>query len=132
MSQPLRRGVRAVSWTRVLPPRARQWLPMHRGWQTRCLQIRAAPAEQPASGNGSNLPVVGTPSSAESAGMSPGGPTPTKAQMMLILRPKPSIPTDTDGLHIQMRDSMSLAPHTLYCQSRYLLHRIFSPDEEPW
>ncbi|KAB8079455.1 mitochondrial biogenesis AIM24-domain-containing protein [Aspergillus leporis] len=67
MSQPLRRGVRAVSWTRVLPPRARQWLPMHRGWQTRCLQIRAAPAEQPASGNGSNLPVVGTPSSAESA-----------------------------------------------------------------
>ncbi|EIT76699.1 altered inheritance of mitochondria protein 24, mitochondrial [Aspergillus flavus] len=60
MSQPLRRGVRAVSWTRVLPPRARQG-------QTRCLQIRAAAAEQPSSANGNNLPVVGTPSSAESA-----------------------------------------------------------------
>lgn len=62
MSQPLRRGVRAVSWTRVLPPRARQG-------QTRYLQIRAAAAEQPSSANGNNLPVVGTPSSAESAGM---------------------------------------------------------------
>lgn len=67
MSQPLRRGVRAVFWTRVLPSRARQGLSLHRGGQTRCLQIRAAPAEQPASANGNTLPMVGTSSSAESA-----------------------------------------------------------------
>ncbi|KAE8150440.1 altered inheritance of mitochondria protein 24, mitochondrial [Aspergillus avenaceus] len=64
MSQPLRQSVGAVSWTRVLPPRARQGPSLH---QTRCVQIRAAPAEQPASGSGNNLPVVNTPNSAESA-----------------------------------------------------------------
>ncbi|GAB1203192.1 hypothetical protein APSETT445_001819 [Aspergillus pseudonomiae] len=67
MSQPLRRGVRAVSWTRVLPPRARQGPSLYRAGQTRCLQIRAAAAEQPSSANGNSLPVVGTPNSAESA-----------------------------------------------------------------
>ncbi|KKK20110.1 mitochondrial protein [Aspergillus rambellii] len=58
MSQPLRRGVRTLSWTRVLPPRARQ---------ARSIQIRAAPTERPATVNGSNLPLADTPSFAESA-----------------------------------------------------------------
>ncbi|GAB1216711.1 Altered inheritance of mitochondria protein 24, mitochondrial [Aspergillus terreus] len=64
MSQPWRRGVRALSWTRVLPPRARQGPSAS---QTRCVQIRAAPAEQPASVNGDHLPVVATPNSAQSS-----------------------------------------------------------------
>ncbi|KAL4892672.1 altered inheritance of mitochondria protein 24, mitochondrial [Aspergillus ambiguus] len=64
MSQPWRRGVRVLSWTRVLPPRARQGVSAS---QTRCVQIRAAPAEQPASVNGDHLPVVGTANSAQSA-----------------------------------------------------------------
>ncbi|KAL5355173.1 altered inheritance of mitochondria protein 24, mitochondrial [Aspergillus floccosus] len=64
MSQPWRRGVRALSWSRVLPPRARQGLSAS---QTRCVQIRAAPAEQPASVNGDHLPVVATPNSAQSS-----------------------------------------------------------------
>ncbi|THC98849.1 hypothetical protein EYZ11_001696 [Aspergillus tanneri] len=67
MSQPLRRGVGTLSCTRVLPPRARPGASsLHRAWQTRCLQIRATPAEQPASGNGDHLPFAGSPSSAES------------------------------------------------------------------
>ncbi|RAH74789.1 AIM24 family protein [Aspergillus aculeatinus CBS 121060] len=64
--QPLRGAVRALSWTRVLPPRARQGALLHRACQTRGVQIRAAPAEQPAV-NGDNLPVSSTPTSAESA-----------------------------------------------------------------
>ncbi|PYH84218.1 hypothetical protein BO82DRAFT_352193 [Aspergillus uvarum CBS 121591] len=65
--QPLRGAVRALSWTRVLPPRARQGALLHRACQTRGIQIRAAPAEQPATVNGDNLPVSSTPTSAESA-----------------------------------------------------------------
>ncbi|PYI21385.1 hypothetical protein BO86DRAFT_333553 [Aspergillus japonicus CBS 114.51] len=65
--QPLRGAVRALSWTRVLPPRARQGALLHRACQTRGVQIRAAPAEQPATVNGDNLPVSSTPTSAESA-----------------------------------------------------------------
>ncbi|OJJ98032.1 hypothetical protein ASPACDRAFT_80143 [Aspergillus aculeatus ATCC 16872] len=64
--QPLRGAVRALSWTRVLPPRARQGALLHRACQARGVQIRAAPAEQPAV-NGDNLPVSSTPTSAESA-----------------------------------------------------------------
>ncbi|RAH46116.1 AIM24 family protein [Aspergillus brunneoviolaceus CBS 621.78] len=64
--QPLRGAVRALSWTRVSPPRARQGALLHRACQTRGVQIRAAPAEQPAV-NGDNLPVSSTPTSAESA-----------------------------------------------------------------
>ncbi|KAK1147645.1 Altered inheritance of mitochondria protein 24, mitochondrial [Aspergillus melleus] len=67
MSQPLRRGAGVLPSTRVLSLRARQGAPLlHRAWQSRGLQIRAAPAEQPASGNDDNLPVAGPPSSAES------------------------------------------------------------------
>ncbi|KAI9036103.1 AIM24 family protein [Aspergillus affinis] len=67
MSQPLRRGVGALPSARALSLRARQGAPLlHRACQTRGLQIRAAPAEQPATGNGDNLPVAGPPSSAES------------------------------------------------------------------
>lgn len=68
MNQGLRRGVRTVSWTRVLPPRARQG-PIHRGWQARGIQIRAAASEQPATVNGENIPITSTPNSAESRGM---------------------------------------------------------------
>lgn len=68
MNQGLRRGVRTVSWTRVLPPRARQG-PIHRGWQARGIQIRAAASEQPATVNGDNISITSTPNSAESRGM---------------------------------------------------------------
>ncbi|KAF9885176.1 Altered inheritance of mitochondria protein 24, mitochondrial [Aspergillus nanangensis] len=64
MSQPWRKGVRSVSWARVLPPRVQQGFPAS---QARCVQIRAAPAEQPASVNGDYLPVVATANSAQSA-----------------------------------------------------------------
>lgn len=67
MAQPLRRGVRTLTWTRVLPRQSRQPASSHRGAQARYVQIRAAPTERPAAVNGSNLPIVDTPSSAESA-----------------------------------------------------------------
>lgn len=60
MNQGLRQGVRTLSWTRVLPPRARQGT-------TRGIQIRAVPSEHL---NGDHhLPVAGTPNSAQSPGM---------------------------------------------------------------
>ncbi|KAJ5156295.1 Mitochondrial biogenesis protein AIM24 [Penicillium capsulatum] len=49
-------GVRALSWTRVIPR-------VHR--QTRCVQIRATPSAEPTV-NGDHLPLATTPSSAES------------------------------------------------------------------
>ncbi|OKP11232.1 Altered inheritance of mitochondria protein 24, mitochondrial [Penicillium subrubescens] len=55
MSPALQRGVRTLSWTRVVP-RARQ---------ARWIQIRAAPSEEPTV-NGDHLPLAGTPSSAAS------------------------------------------------------------------
>jgi hypothetical protein len=58
MSPALQRGVRTLSWTRVVP-RARQ---------ARWIQIRAAPSEEPTV-NGDHLPLAGTPSSAASRGM---------------------------------------------------------------
>ncbi|KAL4977447.1 altered inheritance of mitochondria protein 24, mitochondrial [Aspergillus desertorum] len=67
MAQPLRRGVRTLTWTRVLPRQTRQPASSHRGAQARYVQIRATPTEQPATVNGSNVPIVDTPSSAESA-----------------------------------------------------------------
>ncbi|OJJ05728.1 hypothetical protein ASPVEDRAFT_45232 [Aspergillus versicolor CBS 583.65] len=67
MAQPLRRGVRTLTWTRVLPRQSRQPASLHRGAQARYVQIRSAPTERPAAVNGSNLPIVDTPSSAESA-----------------------------------------------------------------
>ncbi|KAL2828948.1 mitochondrial biogenesis AIM24-domain-containing protein [Aspergillus cavernicola] len=67
MAQPLRRGVRTLTWTRVLPRRTRQNASLLRGEQARGVQIRASPTERPATVNGSNLPIVDTPSSAESA-----------------------------------------------------------------
>ncbi|KAJ5086947.1 Mitochondrial biogenesis protein AIM24 [Penicillium alfredii] len=54
MRPALQRGVRTLSWTRVVP--------RHR--QTRCVQIRAAPAGPTV--NGDHLPLASTPSSAES------------------------------------------------------------------
>ncbi|OOG00476.1 hypothetical protein ASPCADRAFT_202339 [Aspergillus carbonarius ITEM 5010] len=66
-AQPWRSAARILSWTRVLPPRVRQGTSLRRGWQTRCVQIRAAPAEEPATVNGDHLPLSSTPSSAESA-----------------------------------------------------------------
>lgn len=70
MSQPLRRSVRVFPSTRLLSPRARQGAPLlHRAWQARSFQIRAASAEQPGTVNGDSLPVAGPPSSAESTGM---------------------------------------------------------------
>ncbi|PWY88425.1 hypothetical protein BO70DRAFT_359863 [Aspergillus heteromorphus CBS 117.55] len=66
-AQSWRSAARTLSWTRVLPPRARQGALLRRGWQTRCVQIRAAPAEQPSTVNGDHLPVSSTPSSAQSA-----------------------------------------------------------------
>ncbi|GLA68655.1 altered inheritance of mitochondria protein 24, mitochondrial [Aspergillus tubingensis] len=66
-TQPWRSAARTLSWTRVVPPRARQGALLRRGWQTRCVQIRAAPAEEPATVNGDHLPISSTPSSAESA-----------------------------------------------------------------
>ncbi|PYH46869.1 AIM24 family protein [Aspergillus saccharolyticus JOP 1030-1] len=65
--QPLRGAVRALSWTRVLPSRARQGALLHRAYQMRSVQIRAAPAEQPTPVNGDNLPVSSTPTTAQSA-----------------------------------------------------------------
>ncbi|KAJ5679779.1 Mitochondrial biogenesis protein AIM24 [Penicillium macrosclerotiorum] len=56
MSPALQRGVRTLSWTRVVPR-------IHR--QTRCVQIRATPSEEPTL-NGDHLPLASTPSSAES------------------------------------------------------------------
>ncbi|KAJ5174343.1 Altered inheritance of mitochondria protein 24 [Penicillium canariense] len=56
MSPALQRGVRTLSWTRVVPRAHRQ---------TRCIQIRAASSEEP-SANGDHLPLASTPSSAES------------------------------------------------------------------
>ncbi|KAL4875825.1 mitochondrial biogenesis AIM24-domain-containing protein [Aspergillus karnatakaensis] len=67
MAQPLRQGVRALTWTRVVPRRTRQAASLCRGVQARYVQIRATPSERPAAVNGSNLPIVDTPSSAESA-----------------------------------------------------------------
>lgn len=69
MNPGLRRGVRAVSWTRVLPPRVRQGpLPLPHGLQqARGIQIRSVPgSEQP----GDYLPIANTPNSADSSGMS--------------------------------------------------------------
>ncbi|KAL4811181.1 mitochondrial biogenesis AIM24-domain-containing protein [Aspergillus unguis] len=66
MAEPLRRGVRTLAWTRVLPRQTRQPA-SSRGIQARYVQIRATPTERPAAVNGSNLPIVDTPSSAESA-----------------------------------------------------------------
>ncbi|KAL5045216.1 altered inheritance of mitochondria protein 24, mitochondrial [Aspergillus fruticulosus] len=66
MVQLLRRGVRTLAWTRVPPRQTRQPASSHRGTQARYVQIRATPTEQPTA-NGSNVPVVDTPSSAESA-----------------------------------------------------------------
>ncbi|ODM22921.1 Altered inheritance of mitochondria protein 24, mitochondrial [Aspergillus cristatus] len=60
MNQGLRGGVRALSWTRVLPQRARQG-PLQQA--RRGIQIRAVPSEQL---NGDHLPVAGTPNSAQS------------------------------------------------------------------
>ncbi|KAL5334725.1 mitochondrial biogenesis AIM24-domain-containing protein [Aspergillus crustosus] len=67
MVQPMRRGVRSLTWTRVLPRRTRHAASLYRGAQARFVQIRATPSERPATVNGSNLPIVATPSSAESA-----------------------------------------------------------------
>ncbi|RJE20656.1 hypothetical protein PHISCL_06999 [Aspergillus sclerotialis] len=53
MSQALRRGVRPLSWTRVVPLRTRQ--------SARSIQIRAATSDQP-----SDVPIVSTPNSVES------------------------------------------------------------------
>lgn len=60
MRPTLQRGVRTLSWTRVVPR-------VHR--QARCVQIRATPSEEPAV-NGAYLPLANTPASAESRGMS--------------------------------------------------------------
>ncbi|KAL4787213.1 mitochondrial biogenesis AIM24-domain-containing protein [Aspergillus varians] len=67
MVQSLRRGARTLTWTRVLPRQTRQPASLHRGVQARYVQIRATPSERPAAVNGSNLPIVDKPSSAESA-----------------------------------------------------------------
>ncbi|CEN59656.1 Putative Altered inheritance of mitochondria protein 24, mitochondrial [Aspergillus calidoustus] len=67
MVHPLRRGARTLTWTRVLPRRTRQGASLLRGVQARYVQIRSTPTERPAAVSGSNLPIVDTPSSAESA-----------------------------------------------------------------
>ncbi|KAJ0420183.1 mitochondrial biogenesis AIM24-domain-containing protein [Aspergillus carlsbadensis] len=67
MVQPLRRGGRSLTWTRVLPRRTRQGASLLRGGQARYVQIRSTPTERPAAVNGANVPIVDTPSSAESA-----------------------------------------------------------------
>lgn len=67
MSQALGKGVRALSWTRVPPPRARQG---PAALQSRRLQIRAAPSGDPSTVNADHLPVASTSSSAASPGMS--------------------------------------------------------------
>ncbi|KAJ5088768.1 Mitochondrial biogenesis protein AIM24 [Penicillium angulare] len=56
MRPALQRGVRTLSWTRVVPR-------VHR--QTRYVQIRATPSADPTV-NGDHLPLANTPSSAES------------------------------------------------------------------
>ncbi|KAJ5630949.1 Mitochondrial biogenesis protein AIM24 [Penicillium longicatenatum] len=56
MSRALPRGVRTLSWTRVVPR-------VHR--QTRYVQIRATPSAEPTV-NGDHLPLASTPNSAES------------------------------------------------------------------
>lgn len=69
MNSSLRRGARAVSWTRVLPRRVRQGsLPLHRRLQqVRGIQIRSVSgSEQP----GDYLPIANIPNSADSSGMS--------------------------------------------------------------
>ncbi|GAB1194854.1 hypothetical protein APSETT444_004105 [Aspergillus pseudonomiae] len=116
MSQPLRRGVRAVSWTRVLPPRARQGPSLYRAGQTRCLQIRAAAAEQPSSANGNSLPVVGTPNSAESAGT---------VQEVLVRRFDPR--TAADSLtHADARFDVIGAPYSLLSVSLSASQNLFT------
>lgn len=55
----LQRGVRTLSWTRVVPRASRH---------ARCVQIRATPSVEPTV-NGDHLPLANTPSSAESRGM---------------------------------------------------------------
>ncbi|RHZ69400.1 Altered inheritance of mitochondria protein 24, mitochondrial [Aspergillus turcosus] len=67
MSQPLRGGVRTLSSIRAGPARVRQDVASLPRWQTRCVQIRAAPSEQPGAVNGNKLAIVDTPNSAESA-----------------------------------------------------------------
>ncbi|KAG2024336.1 hypothetical protein GB937_003991 [Aspergillus fischeri] len=67
MSQPLRGGVRTLSSIRAGPPRVRQGVASLPRWQTRCVQIRAAPSERPGAVNGDQLAIIDTPSSAESA-----------------------------------------------------------------
>ncbi|KAL3480632.1 mitochondrial biogenesis AIM24-domain-containing protein [Aspergillus californicus] len=67
MAIPLGPGVRSLTWTRVLPRRTRQSASLLREVQARCVQIRASPTERPAAVNGSNLPIVDTPSSAETS-----------------------------------------------------------------
>ncbi|CAI7607772.1 unnamed protein product [Penicillium pancosmium] len=52
----LQRGVRTLSWTRVVPRASRH---------ARCVQIRATPSVEPTV-NGDHLPLANTPSSAES------------------------------------------------------------------
>ncbi|KAI9369953.1 mitochondrial biogenesis AIM24-domain-containing protein [Aspergillus egyptiacus] len=67
MTQTLLRGARTLTWARVVPRRTRQGASLLRREQARCVQIRATPSERPAAVNGTNLPIVDTPSSAESA-----------------------------------------------------------------
>ncbi|KAL4791180.1 mitochondrial biogenesis AIM24-domain-containing protein [Aspergillus venezuelensis] len=67
MALPTRRADRVLAWTRVLLRQTRQSASSHRGVQARYVQIRATPTETPATVNGSGVPVVNTPSSAESA-----------------------------------------------------------------
>ncbi|KAL2865519.1 AIM24 family protein [Aspergillus lucknowensis] len=67
MAQFLGRGVRPLTWTRAFPRRTRQGASLRRGAQARYVQIRSTPAERPATVNGGHLPLVDTPSSAESA-----------------------------------------------------------------
>lgn len=65
MNQGLRRGVSALSRTRVLPPRARQWQ------GTREIQIRSAASEQPDSINAAHFPFASTPNAVQSSGTVP-------------------------------------------------------------
>lgn len=59
MSRAFQRGLRTLSWTRVVPRAHRQ---------TRGVQIRAAPTGEPTV-NGDHLPLASVPNSAESRGM---------------------------------------------------------------
>ncbi|KAL4959457.1 AIM24 family protein [Aspergillus stella-maris] len=67
MALPMRRADRVLAWTRVLPRQPRQLASSHRGVQARYVQIRATPTETPATVNGTGVPIVVTPSSADSA-----------------------------------------------------------------